>query len=88
MIADDGIMKIWFCRPGRVLRYSQGIDAFLSRLAGDYMLDRVAIAPGDWIADCGANLSEAPAYLGKRCEDLHFNAFGVATVHERIIVGT
>lgn len=42
----------------RLQLYSRGIDKRISNLAGQYLLDRVSLQPGDFFVDIGANVGE------------------------------
>lgn len=87
---------IHFCRRVRHRRYKRGIDAAVSGLARQYLLDRLGVEPGGTFVDCGANVGELglwargrglsyvavePEPLEARCCDL--NNFGGAPATHR-----
>lgn len=71
LVADDGQREFHFCRNVRAMRYVNGIDNFLMKLAHAYIVDDIALAPGDWMVDCGANVGEVSAWLTKKQPELN-----------------
>jgi FkbM family methyltransferase len=63
LVASEAALQVHFCHVARARRYSNGIRLMLDRLLDAYMLDRVALRPGDWVLDCGANVGEVSLAL-------------------------
>ena len=95
--ADDGEAHIYFCQRRRANRFKHGVMRQAHRLAGEYHLDQIDVAPGGVFIDCGANIGELgfwsrtqglayiafePEPLESRCCDL--NNFGGCAETRRI----
>lgn len=53
-------------RISRVRIFLKGLDHRRSRLARDYMIDRIPISDGDFIVDVGANIGEFSLLVARR----------------------
>lgn len=73
LLARDGAAWIHFCRRRRGGRYRHGIAQRVNRLAGDYLLDSIHVAPGGLFIDCGANIGELGFWA--RAKGLGYIAF-------------
>lgn len=65
--------RIFVARRERVFRYQRGVADRLRRLARKYFIDRIPIASGDVVIDCGANVGEIGLYLKNRA-DVRYHA--------------
>ena len=73
LLAHDGASRIHLCRRRRGNRYRHGIMQRVNRLAGDYLLDSIRVAPGGLFIDCGANIGELGFWA--RAKGLAYTAF-------------